>query len=60
MYNITTILDPSKKLAMNDSWGNLRIQDPEMQVGITNPVSCSNFNKYFYPPLNPHLYAGWK
>jgi len=60
IYNIATILDPSKMLTMYNSWGNVGIQDPEMQVGITNTVSYSDFYRYFYLPLNPHLYAGWK
>jgi len=60
IYNIATIYDPSKKLTMYDSWGNMRIQDPEMQVGITNTISYSDFYRYFHPPLNPHLYGGWK
>jgi len=60
IYNIATILELSKKLTIYNSWGNVQIQDPEMQVGITNSVSYSDFYRYFYHPLNPHLYAGWK
>jgi len=60
IYNIGTILDPSKKLTMYDSWGNVRIQDPEMQVGIINTALYSDFYRYFYPSLTPHLYTGWK
>jgi hypothetical protein len=43
IYNIATILDPSKKLSIYESWGNVRIQDPSMQVGNTSTVSYTDF-----------------
>ena len=49
IYNIATILDPSKKLSMYDSCGNVRIQDPTMQVGVTSLVSYTDFYRYVGP-----------
>ena len=34
---------------MYDSWGNVRIQDPTMQVGVTSLVSYTDFNRYVGP-----------
>ena len=43
IYNIATILDPSKKLALYEGWGNVRLQDPS-QIGTgTDTVSYTDF-----------------
>ena len=42
IYNIATILNPSKKLALYEDWGNVRIQDPS-QIGASDTVSYTEF-----------------
>lgn len=54
IYNISTILDPSKKLSMYDSWGNVRIQDPTTQCAAADTVAYSDFYRYGF------LLATWK
>ena len=43
IYNLATILDPSKKLALYEEWGNVCIQDAIRQGASTDTVSYTDF-----------------
>ena len=43
IYNLATMLDPSKKLALYEEWGNVRIHDPGNPSASTDTVSYTDF-----------------
>jgi len=46
IYNLATILDPSKKLALYEDWGNVKVQDPAMNHENADCIPYSEYYKY--------------
>jgi hypothetical protein len=46
IYNLATILDPSKKLSLYADWGNLTVQDPSVMQPNTDCIAYSEYYKY--------------
>jgi len=44
IYNLATILDPSKKLSLYSDWGTLTIQDPTV---IQQNGDCITYSEYY-------------
>ena len=44
IYNLATILDPSKKLSLYSDWGTLTIQDPTV---IQQNRDCITYSEYY-------------
>jgi hypothetical protein len=44
IYNLATILDPSKKLSLYLDWGNLTVQDPS---GVQENTDCIAYSEYY-------------
>jgi len=59
IYNLARILDPSKKLALYDNWGNIKVQDPAMKNENADCIPYSECYKYVsIQGTHKHYYRG--
>jgi len=54
MYNLATILDPSKKLALYADWGNVSVQDPAMTREDPDCIPYAEYYKYVSIQVGVH------
>jgi len=47
IYNLATILDPSKKLSLYGDWGNLTVEDPTMTEQGNNTTDTIPYSEYY-------------
>ena len=47
IYNLATILDPSKKLYLYTDWGNLTAEDPTMTERGNNTTDTIPYSEYY-------------
>jgi len=59
IYNLAMILDPSKKLALYEDWGNVKVQDPAMNHENADCIPYSEYYKYVsIQGTHKHYYRG--
>jgi len=59
IYNLAMILDPSKKLALYEDWGNVKVQDPAMNHENADCIPFLEYYKYVsIQGTHKHYYRG--
>jgi len=59
IYNLVMILDPSKKLALYEDCGNVKVQDPAMNHKNADCIPYSEYYKYVsIQETHKHYYGG--
>jgi len=59
IYNLATIQDPSKKLALYKDWGNVKVQDPAINHENADCIPYSEYYKYVsIKGTRKHYYRG--
>jgi len=59
IYNLAMILDPSKKSALYEDWGNVKVQDPAKNHENVDCIPNSEYYKYVsIQGTHKHYYRG--
>jgi len=59
IYYLATILDPSKKLALYEDWGNVEVHDPAINHENADCIPYSKYYKYVSSQgTNNYYYRG--